>query len=406
LKRDRRSLISVCRSCLSNPRNASKNVSLPNIIYFFCEKKLKPFLVAIGAQNHLLYYGLSKGELVQDFRSDPQPKDLSRVVISGSSQKFSVFYACGQTIKGVTKKGKEFFKLETSHTETIKSLHVAGQNLWSAGEYILNCYASVSNKILDRYFYICEDRINDMVVASVSGQLVQNPVVACQDKTVKVLVEGEDGTVAVLYQQKFDASVTCITLAQEQTHRFCPVLGYGLKNGGLGCIELTRDEPVLLWGLEGSQTNGSAAALVKACRLRPEEELHHFVVARDDGAVEVYAYEHKSPVPLLLFETRVDAAVTGLDVGFVTSAHKQEVLLCTYSGKVLALVPAEAAKQAGVDQARAKQDMLKAKTEKQEKISALQKEVEVLRKKVRELESLEESNQVEEEVKGSNGFQH
>lgn len=101
------------------------------------------------------------------------------MVISGTAQKFSVFFACGQTIKGLTKKGKEFFKIETSHTETIKSLHVSGQNLWSAGEYILNCYESVSNKILDKYFYICEDRINDMIVTSVSGQMVLNPVIAC-----------------------------------------------------------------------------------------------------------------------------------------------------------------------------------------------------------------------------------
>lgn len=59
-----------------------------------------------------------------------------------SDDKFSIFYSIGQSIKGVTKKGKEFFKLETSHTEAITSLHVKGQNLWSAGQYILNCYES------------------------------------------------------------------------------------------------------------------------------------------------------------------------------------------------------------------------------------------------------------------------
>lgn len=80
----------------------------------------------------------------------------------------------------MTKKGKEFFKLDTSHTEVIRSLHVQAQSLWSAGEYILNCYESKeNNKIVDKYFYICEDRINDMVVVPVMGQLVLNPVLAC-----------------------------------------------------------------------------------------------------------------------------------------------------------------------------------------------------------------------------------
>jgi hypothetical protein len=67
--------------------------------------------------------------------------------------------------------------------------------LWSAGEYILNCYESVSNKIIDKYFYICDDRINDMIVTSVSGQMVLNAVIGCQDKSLKVLVDDK-----VLYQ--------------------------------------------------------------------------------------------------------------------------------------------------------------------------------------------------------------
>jgi len=90
-----------------------------------------------------------------------------------------VFYAAGQSIRGVTKKGKEFFKLDTTHTEAIKSLHVQGTFLWSAGDYILNCYESVDGKIVDKYFYICDDMINDMVVAPVTGQLVLNCIIAC-----------------------------------------------------------------------------------------------------------------------------------------------------------------------------------------------------------------------------------
>lgn len=56
----------------------------------------------------------------------------------------------------------------------------------------------------------------------------------------------------LLYQQKFDSPCTALTLAEEQTHRHCPIVGYGLKNGGIGCVELTRDEPIILWSLEGS----------------------------------------------------------------------------------------------------------------------------------------------------------
>jgi len=163
--------------------------------------------------------------------------------------------------------------------------------------------------------------------------MVLNPVIACQDKTLKVLIEGDK----VLYQHKFDSACTAITLASEQTHRFCPIVGYGLKNGGIGCIELTRDEPLVIWSLEGSQTNGSAAAVIKTANLFEEEGFFNFIVARDDGSVEIYSYEHKSPVPTLRFETKIEEAITGLDVGFITQASQQEVLISTYSGKIMAL---------------------------------------------------------------------
>lgn len=48
-----------------------------------------------------------------------------RVVVSITAEdKFSIFFSIGQSIRGVTKKGKEFFKLDTSHAEVLSSLHV------------------------------------------------------------------------------------------------------------------------------------------------------------------------------------------------------------------------------------------------------------------------------------------
>ena len=94
------------------------------------------------------------------------PKEISRVVISGTADKSSVFFAVGVQIRGMTRKGKEFFKLDTSHTETIAQLHVQGMNLWSAGTYTLNCYASQNNTISDKYYFVCEDVINEMIVTS------------------------------------------------------------------------------------------------------------------------------------------------------------------------------------------------------------------------------------------------
>lgn len=111
-----------------------------------------------------------------------------------------------------------------------------------------------------------------------------------------------------------------------------------MKNGGIGCVELTRDEPITIWSLEGSQTNGSPASNVKTCNLFHEEGFYNFIVSRDDGSLEIYSYEHKSPIPILRFETKIEDTLTGMDVGYITSASKQEILLSSYSGKILSLI--------------------------------------------------------------------
>jgi hypothetical protein len=61
-------------------------------------------------------------------------------------------------------------------------------------------------------------------------------------------------------------------------------------------------------------------------------------VARDDGSIEVYSYEHKSPVPSIRYDTKIEEAITGIDVGFITNPHRQEVLISTYSGKIISLM--------------------------------------------------------------------
>ena len=62
--------------------------------------------------------------MTNSFKSESQTQtdsqQIMKVVVSiAAEDKFSIFYSVGQSIKGVTKKGKEFFKLDTSHAEMI-----------------------------------------------------------------------------------------------------------------------------------------------------------------------------------------------------------------------------------------------------------------------------------------------
>lgn len=180
---------------------------------------------------------------MQSFKQEPLQQEISRVVLSGSNEKASIFLSAGQSIRGITKKGKDFFKLDTSHTETIRHLHVAGSNLWSAGSNTLNCYESKDNRIIDKYFFNCEETINEMIVTTLPSNLGSfNAVLACNDSTIKVL----SGVGKFQYLQRMDSPVTTISLTGSNSMNNCPYLAYGLKNGSFGILELDSQEAVFI----------------------------------------------------------------------------------------------------------------------------------------------------------------
>ena len=80
------------------------------------------------------------------------------------------------------------------------------------------------------------------------------------------------------------------------------MLGFGLSNGGIGVIELMRNKSAMIWQLEPIQMQDGDCApvsLVRICHLEKkaavrqhgrDEIVSDFVVARDDGRVEIYNY--------------------------------------------------------------------------------------------------------------------
>lgn len=169
-------------------------------------------------------------------------KEISNVYIAESKQKVNTFCASGHSIRGVNKKGKEFFKFDTNHTEDIQNLFVEGSNLWSAGDYILNSYKGSKTGIEDNFYYLSDDKIYDMKVANISGNLVFNSILACDDSSVRVLVNNE-----IYYSQSFNSPVLALHNASGVSMSTTPHIAYGLKNGCFGMIDMQRDTPLILW---------------------------------------------------------------------------------------------------------------------------------------------------------------
>ena len=206
----------------------------PNSLKVIPAEKNKTSNFLIGDDStSLICYQFKKGELSQFWKTNPTNKEITRVIISGS--KHNIFFSAGQSIRGVNKKGKEFFKLDTSHTETIRSIHVANTFLWSAGDFILNCYESTANKVVDRFYYVSDDKINDMKFASVGGEMVMNPVLGCANSTIKVLQDDK-----LYYQETVKSGVLSVHTVSG-VKCATPLLMYGQRNGELGLMNLQRD---------------------------------------------------------------------------------------------------------------------------------------------------------------------
>ena len=87
--------------------------------------------------------GVKNDERVSVFKTNPGPTPLSSLVLEQArTQTDKRFASCGNVVKGVNKKGKEFFKFTTNLTEPIAKLHVDNVTIWAAGEYVTNQYVN------------------------------------------------------------------------------------------------------------------------------------------------------------------------------------------------------------------------------------------------------------------------
>ena len=72
-------------------------------------------------------------------------------------------------------------------TEIIRSLHVDEEEIHTGGDFIYNLFVQCK----DAAFYMATDRINDLTCERVTGGLRAEAVLACQDRSVRVISGSE-----------------------------------------------------------------------------------------------------------------------------------------------------------------------------------------------------------------------
>ncbi len=192
-----------------------------------------------------------------------------------------IFAAAGQQIVGITKKGKEFFRLTSSLTEQVRSIVVDETKIWSSCEFIYNMYDNGN----DAAFFMSADVINAIAIDKITRETEYEAILACQDNRLRVIQGSSLG-----FEIRTVAPVTCVgTIQGDDSRRRRGGVGvvYGMENGGLTLVEAGSVGTNLQWTLD----DGVRKSKINCVRLFDVTRDGQFeiIVGRDDGRVEIYA---------------------------------------------------------------------------------------------------------------------
>mmetsp|Transcript_18765 Transcript_18765/g.40356 ORF Transcript_18765/g.40356 Transcript_18765/m.40356 type:complete len:735 (+) Transcript_18765:308-2512(+) len=297
------------------------------------EKKTQK--VAVGDLAGVIQcFSIKKGEIAMAFKTLPSSQKITSLSTGkGRGQKDRLFIGAGDHIKGYSRKGKEFFKFNTQLTEALRKVHVFEKNIWLAAEYVHNHY--IEGK--DKAFYLCPDRINDSEVLPLISAQDYCPALACQDRHIRLLSGNE-----VFYEAPTPAAPISLVYNPEShdpSHRFphAKELLYGTETGTLVQLMCESNQARQGFTLQNPKKLGAIRAIYSGIDFSKTGS-NDIVVGREDGVLEIYDVDETGQLQQI-FNTKLTESVNTLDGGFITSTNTQEVVLHTFSGKVLTYAP-------------------------------------------------------------------
>ena len=297
--------------------------------------KKKCMRVVVGADNGILTcFRIKKGEADVEFSTGNLDYPVSRLMIGGPVEKKDrIFFTSAQTIRGVTRKGKEFFRFNTDGAETLRGLHVEDTKIWTSGEYMFNYYIDTK----DAGYYMSRDRVNDLLVEPIINFVDHNAVLACQDRYVRVLDVNKlhyeafvQGAVMSLSRLR-DVSYGDV-MKQNKDKGFI----FGTDNGLVGELRMEPDSIKPGWLIQNVRGLGSITSIV--AHDLTKNGIDDFIVGRDDGEIQVFALEESgessASVPTQLVAKCINECVQDLKIGTVSTTTFDEVVVASYSGRI------------------------------------------------------------------------
>nr|XP_020637125.1 Bardet-Biedl syndrome 7 protein isoform X1 [Pogona vitticeps] len=322
--------------------------------------------VVIGDHDGVITcFGIKKGEAVPIFKTLPGEK-IARLELGGALNTLQekIFVAAGSEVRGFTKKGKQFLSFNTNLTENIKAMHISGSDLFLGASYIYNHYCDCK----DQHYYLSGDKINDVLCLPVEKLSSIIPVLACQDRVLRIL-QGSD----LLYEMEVPGPPSVLALNNGNGGDSGEEVLFGTSDGKIGLVEITGVSPVEKWKIGNEKKRGGILCMDSFDILG--DGVKELLIGRDDGMLEIYSFEN-SKNPVLRFEYALSESVTSVHGGCVGKEGYDEVVTSTYSGWVSGLTTEPIHRECGSG------DSLKMTHEMQNKVLSLRNELEQLQIKV------------------------
>ena len=208
-----------------------------------------------------------------------------------------IFATQAQRIVGLTKKGKDFFKLTSSLSEPINHIVVEETRMWTSCEFVYNMYDNGK----DVAYYMSRDQINSMVVDQVTRSNDYDPILGCQDSCLRI-VQGSN----LSFEVPTAAAVTALTsmYGDEPRYRTGPAhVAAGLGTGEVSMIQLRPNgEFSCVWSVQDSRR--SSINCMRAFDIN-RDGVTEVIVGREDGRLEILGQDGDASTPTVRFSKNV-----------------------------------------------------------------------------------------------------
>ncbi|KAL9651636.1 hypothetical protein ABK040_001581 [Willaertia magna] len=283
-----------------------------NCLKIFPLGKRQTQKVVIGDADGVMHtFSIKRGSVNTSFKSLPHIKPIKGVELFNNK----AFFVYGQTVKGITKKGKEFYRLDSNISEDASGMTISVPNLWLNGQYVLYHYVDSE----ERGFYMSPDRIN-VVIPYFEEKDKTKAILGCQDRKIRIVSDSE-----CISQFVTEGAVSSLLTTNDS-------IIYGTESGLVSALSLKGNTTVKTFDINGLERGIVNEMLLHDINGDGVKEL---IVGRNDGTLEAFSFINPTQ-PIRLFKKLIEESISGITAGKLVAPDGEDVLVSTFSGKVIA----------------------------------------------------------------------